>query len=956
MKMAEIKTIYKGESVTLLFTFPEAYDMARLASHKVFVGETEFAGVKDGQTIKMQLKSSDTDHMIGTNKVVLLIDDAILGLRKPYCCELVVAKTQASGSTSSVSNISDIIIPIVISETAITVGDVMYNYVKGDKGDPFLYSDFTPEQIAELQQPAADTIASVQAVELAVEQAEVLRVTAEQDRQTNTATAIQNAENATQGAGNAASLANTKAGLANDAAALANTKAGLADTAATNANTKAGLADTAATNANNVANTYATELAAKELKANKQNSLTADGTGTKFPTVDAVNAGLVAKTAIKQVTGASETDVMSQKAVSDIVDTNISTTWELANDTFPVENGYGAKGIGQYTKKMVQPTTFSAVKVNQIKTATNIGNYDVLYRIYKVARTSGYLGERDAPMYGIIPTDVLLSSGTITINNTYSSPVIPLNKIVTLQAGEQVLIYVGQQVFTTNLVINGTNGPTYLGNADKTSNAVLYYLDGTTPFTSQWYVGSVYIETNKGFFARALTLIKQPLFATNEYVDEAENVIKEYVDSSIDNEKDKIEISLPDKIYAVVGDTLQLFYRGIIKAVNPYNYYILINCTKGQQYQRYFNYLPTVADIGTTNFKITVKGQNGIILATKTVSLITKAAPVAPATNKNIICIGDSLTYGGTWCAEADRRLTGTGGTPAGKALANLKFCGKYTNGTTGYFGFGGWTWNNYVTAGANWYKVTVTGQISINAYSIYKDSDNVSFTIREVNMVGGTGYITVEGSASPVGTLTFISGSGDATIAVGTVTMDEANPFWTNGQLDFVDYANTYCNGTIDVIYALLSWNGMTSNKTSFTSECANIRTFMDKLHTQFPNAKMKIMGVQVPSQNGGMGANYGASGVDYSDMYGMTVSALNMNKAYQDLANEAAYSSWVEFVNVSSQFDSENNMPEADAVVNTRSTKTEKRGTNGVHPATEGYYQIADVVYRNIVANFCQ
>jgi len=212
--MAEIKTIYKGESVTLLFTFPALYDMARLTSQKVFVGETEFAGVIDGQTVKLQLKSSDTDRMIGTHKVVLWFVDTTLGLRKPYCGDLVVAKTQAAGNTVSVSDISDIIIPIVISETAVTVGDILYNYVKGDKGDPFLYSDFTPEQIAELQQPAADTIASIVAVELAVEQAEALRVQAEIDRQTNTGTAIQNAETATQNASDAAILANTKAGLA----------------------------------------------------------------------------------------------------------------------------------------------------------------------------------------------------------------------------------------------------------------------------------------------------------------------------------------------------------------------------------------------------------------------------------------------------------------------------------------------------------------------------------------------------------------------------------------------------------------------------------------------------------------------------------------------------------------------------------------------------------------------
>ena len=113
--------------------------------------------------------------------------------------------------------------------------------------------------------------------------------------------------------------------------------------------------------------------------------------------------------------------------------------------------------------------------------------------------------------------------------------------------------------------------------------------------------------------------------------------------------------------------------------------------------------------------------------------------------------------------------------------------------------------------------------------------------------------------------------------------------------------------------------------------------------------------MGVPLPSQNGGMGMNYGATG-DYSDTYGMTVTALNMNKAYQDFANHPDFSSFVEFLGVASQFDSENNMPENDAPVNTRSTKTEKRGTNGVHPADAGYHQIADVVYRNVVATVIQ
>ena len=162
--------------------------------------------------------------------------------------------------------------------------------------------------------------------------------------------------------------------------------------------------------------------------------------------------------------------------------------------------------------------------------------------------------------------------------------------------------------------------------------------------------------------------------------------------------------------------------------------------------------------------------------------------------------------------------------------------------------------------------------------------------------------------------------------------------------------------NGKCDVIYFLLTWNGQTEWKTDFSDVIATAKLLIDHIHANYPQCKIKIMGIQVPSISGGMGANYGATGKGYADTFGMVVTALNMNRAYQDWCNEPAYKSFLEYTDVASQFDSENNMPEADKQVNTRSAKTEKIGTNGVHPATEGYYQIADVVYRNFVANFCQ
>ena len=232
-----------------------------------------------------------------------------------------------------------------------------------------------------------------------------------------------------------------------------------------------------------------------------------------------------------------------------------------------------------------------------------------------------------------------------------------------------------------------------------------------------------------------------------------------------------------------------------------------------------------------------------------------------------------------------------------------------------------------------------------------------------EVNVTAGSGNILCSvSSLTPAptdgGTLTKSSGTGDSTITFSSYSQDTQNPLWDYGanKMTFIPYANTVADGNIDVVYTLLSWNGQTPGKENFSDVIAKIKIFADTLHSEFPNAKLKIMGIQVPSVNGGMGANYGATGTSYADGYGMVVTALNQNKAYQDFANSEGYKDFVEFVNISAEFDTEYNMPYSETNVNTRSTVKEKRGTNGVHPSTEGYYQIADTVFRNFIANFCQ
>ena len=420
--------------------------------------------------------------------------------------------------------------------------------------------------------------------------------------------------------------------------------------------------------------------------------------------------------------------------------------------------------------------------------------------------------------------------------------------------------------------------------------------------------------------------------------------------------KDVAKLYLPKVLHAVVGDTLQVFYRGLMSVVNPYGYDILLTCKKGKQFPRYFEYTPTTADIGEITFAVTLKDEDGNMLESKECKLVTKAAP-SNVGAINIACFGDSLTINGTWCAEAYRRLSATNGNPLGLGLTNIKFVGKKTKNGAGYFGEGGWRWYHYVSEGTKAYRFEVSNVNSLSVGSEYTNNGS-TFTIQEINVTNGSGNIlcSVSGSNAPLasGTLTLSQGGGDSSISYLSYEIAPTNPLWdaTNNKMSFIPYANEYADGQLDVVYVLLGWNDVHRESYPYPTMMANCKTFIDTLHAEFPNAKMKLMGLQVCSINGGMGANYGA-GDDYSDTYGTIRRLMKLNLAYKELAESAEYSSFVEYVDIASQFDSEYNMPYAETKVNTRSSVTERRGTNGVHPSNDGYMQIADVVYRNIIAN---
>ena len=343
----------------------------------------------------------------------------------------------------------------------------------------------------------------------------------------------------------------------------------------------------------------------------------------------------------------------------------------------------------------------------------------------------------------------------------------------------------------------------------------------------------------------------------------------------------KVHVFLADRYELVVGDNFQLFFRGVVQAVNPYNYHIRIETPKGIVRPRYYEWTPGSEDVGSYPLTLQVLDHNGNLLGQDQTTLVVKAA-AAPKQDVNILCIGDSLTAGGIWPAEAYRRLTANGGTPAGHGFGKIHFVGtktKTVNGlTVGFEGSGGWTWDSYLGKNSPFYDSN-TGKISFKSYC------------------------------------------------------------QKNGIAD------------IDVLCVMLTWNNQSIPSNTYQNldggHFADARQLLDLLHSEYPNAKVRLMGLQMPCQNGGLGASFGA-GNPMSDTYGMLVSAMHYNEALERLSNLPQYRDFVQYVDVAAQFDTDYNMPDKSRPANNRTDVTEVLGSDGLHPSTSGYYQIADAIYR--------
>lgn len=173
-------------------------------------------------------------------------------------------------------------------------------------------------------------------------------------------------------------------------------------------------------------------------------------------------------------------------------------------------------------------------------------------------------------------------------------------------------------------------------------------------------------------------------------------------------------------------------------------------------------------------------------------------------------------------------------------------------------------------------------------------------------------------------------------------VNQSDNNPFYpsTANEWSLTNYLTSIGESNVDIVCVFLGWNNRFMSRTDYGYYLGEL---LNNITYEFPNVKFLLFGLQFPDKDG-LGESYGASWdfletvqyvIDHETLLNITVPAFNSR-----------------VVNISGQFDTEYNMPTATRKVNNRNSTTETYINNGVHPSENGYNQISDVAYCELVA----
>lgn len=347
-----------------------------------------------------------------------------------------------------------------------------------------------------------------------------------------------------------------------------------------------------------------------------------------------------------------------------------------------------------------------------------------------------------------------------------------------------------------------------------------------------------------------------------------------------------VKLLVPEKIYAVPGVEINLYFNNIVTVINPANYVFDVNCKKGRNDLKRWRFTPEAKDVGSYKWSIRVIDQKGVVAQAESELIVLP--PDAGAGRKfTMLMVGASQTGAGRY---------------PNRMLALMKRPGNpdfKTVGTKGrlarHEGYGGWRWESFMT---RW------------GYSNSRKMDGMH-PDRPV------------GFNSP-----FMFADKDG-----------------KGKFDLLKYFKINNNGQIpDAVSFQLGLNDffLCTDKNIAKVTARSIKN-MEKLIHEFRKLKPApaiFIFQHIPGSNqDGFGKNYACGQTSWQYRKNLD----HYNRALLKKGKEMKLNVVPVYINI----DTENNYPVLRQNVNRDNPKTIIRQNNGVHPAAAGYDQMGDTLY---------
>jgi lysophospholipase L1-like esterase len=643
--------------------------------------------------------------------------------------------------------------------------------------------------------------------------------------------------------------------------------------------------------------------------------------------VDSNTASIAENTEAVAAVTESRTAVSS---TSETVALNVSSIGTAVNFGSPF-TGWGER----YTPAGI---SFNAVRVKQVGRRADLTTEAQRWRTLNVViRTGANSHQSGATIVAIGSATVVESADTLTdVTALLRDPT--TNALKTLSdldfSGSEYFI----GIYARTAAGIGASMSEHLA-TQANSLGQSYYLTSGTPTTSTWLSST----PNRRVGVQHLLLVSptesldyQPSASFLESIE-----ITPTVPTPV--------VVLPPTFYGLQGRENSIYFDNITPAAGSEYYWDVSGISVGQQQSERWTWTATGAS-GAVTATISLHDKlTGVQLGSGAVSVKAAASTAGSGSTKTCMFVGDSLTQAGTYTGEVV--------TIAGSDVMGVSLIGTRGAGSNKHEGRGGWRVDDFATAGRTFYQFTVSGVTTVPAINSTEYTNNGStFKVQEVSITGGAGTITCErtsGSNAPSasGTLTKSNaGAGDSSISFSASTTVSGNPFWISGALNFPQYLVNNSLATPDWVFIMLGTNDVfsaTSDSavtTAAASSFDNLDLLIASIKAAGAGVKVALMTPPPPS------ASQDAFGHDYA--VGQTRWRFKRNIMFYNQALIARYrgkeADRVYICPVHTNLDTVNNMSvAASAPVNSRSSVSVQRQNNGVHPATEGYKQIADSVW---------